>query len=64
MEDIMGKYLVTWIVAYADAENGPDFDSFAQEEVVVDADSALEAEVIVHEEYGVRRSLMTVRCVA
>ena len=60
----MKKYLVTWIVVSADAENGPDFDSFAREEVVVDADSALEAEVIVHEEYGVRRSLMTVRCVA
>ena len=60
----MKKYLVTWIVVSADAENGPDFDSFAQEEVVVDAESALEAEVIVNKEYGVRRSSMTVRCVA
>ena len=60
----MKKYLVTWIVVSADAENGPDFDSFAQEEVVVDADSALEAEVIVHEEYNVSRRLLKVRCVA
>lgn len=60
----MKKYLVTWIVVSADVENGPDFDSFAQEEVVVDAESALEAEVIVNKEYGVRRSLLKVRCVA
>ena len=60
----MKKYLVTWIVVSADAENGPDFDSFAQEEVVVDADSALEAEIMVHEEYNVSRRLLKVRCVA
>ena len=61
MEDIMGKYLVTWSSPSIDADYNTVME---REEVVVDADSALEAEVIVNKEYGVRRSLMTVRCVA
>ena len=57
----MKKYLVTWSSPSIDADYNTVME---REEIVVDADSALEAEVIVHEEYGVRRSLLKVRCVA
>ena len=57
----MKKYLVTWSSPSIDADYNTVME---REEIVVDADSALEAEVIVNKEYGVRRSLLKVRCVA